>query len=178
MNIKRYHGNQSSTSPRARKFRDQLTLVTVVAALEDIADDISEGRNVKALHAMRNLSGAVLDDMRGGLADHASLAAYRPMYELDAALHAIRRTLLEKRANAERWRYRWDGDVFSVEDDDAGVYLSVDANDNWVMSVDGTRDNNGADSGLTSLLHALNNNTLAEEVARLSRWLERQEARA
>lgn len=166
MNITSPHGNQSATSPRARKFRDQLTLIAAATSLEDIADDLAEGRTVKALHALRELSDWVIDTMREGLADHLALSGYRPVFELDAALHANRRTVLEKRARASGWEAAWDGEAFTACDLETGFILTVDPADNWRLMVDGP-DLLAADSGLTALLFALNRNTLAEEVARL-----------
>jgi hypothetical protein len=176
MNSEKYHGNQASCSQRAAKYSDQLSLLAIVRELEDIADDIAYGRQVKTLHAIQDLSARVLDDMRQSLADHRSLAAYKPIHEIDFALHRLRRKLLEKRARAEGWAHRWDNDTFVVEDDKAGVFLTVDGADNWSLSTDGTRDFLTADCGLSALLSALNGTSLAEEVSRLSRWLDRHEA--
>lgn len=145
-------------------------------ALEDIAEDISLGRQVKALHAIQELSGRTLDDMRECLGDHRSLAAYRPVHEINLALHRIRRKLLEKRAIAEGWRFRWNDDVFIVEDGEAGIFLAVDGADNWSMSTDGTPDFLISDSGLVTMIAAFNGTTLAEEVSRLSRWLDSRDA--
>jgi len=176
MNTEKYHGNQASCSLRAAKYSDQLSLLTIVRELEDVADDIASGRQVKTLHAIQDLAARVLDDMRQGLADHRSLAAYKPIHEINFALHRLRRKLLEKRATAEGWAHRWDGDAFIVEDGDAGVFLDVDGADNWTLSTDGTPDFRVADSGLVSMLAALNGTSMAEEVSRLSRWLDRHEA--
>ncbi len=175
MNILNHHGNQASCSLRAANYRDQLTLLAIVRALEDIAEDIASGHQVKALHAIQDLSGRALDEMRESLADHCSLAAYRPVHEINIALHGVRRMLLEKRAKAEGWPFRWNGDAFLVEDPEAGLFLAVDGVDNWSISTDGTPDFLIADCGLATLLAALNGVTLAEEVSRLSRWLSKKE---
>ncbi|WSG95388.1 hypothetical protein U8P76_23770 [Rhizobium johnstonii] len=151
-------------------------MLAIVRALEDIAEDISLGRQVKALHAIQDLSGKTLDDMRGCLADQRSLATYRPIHEINLALHRVRRALLEKRAKAEGWRFRWNEDVFIVEDGEAGIFLAVDGADNWSMSTDGTPDILIADSGLVTMIAAFNGTTLAEEVSRLSRWLDSRDA--
>ncbi|NEI57459.1 hypothetical protein GR200_20685 [Rhizobium leguminosarum] len=176
MNSLNHHGNQASCSLRAANYRDQLSLLAVVHHLEDIAEDIASGRQVKALHAVQDLAGRALDDMRESLADHSSLAAFRPVHEINLALHGVRRALLEKRAKSEGWLYRWDDDAFLVEDGEIGLYLRVDRADNWSMSTDGTPDFLIADSGLAALLATLNGTALAEEVSRLSRWLSKKEA--
>ncbi|MBX5144968.1 hypothetical protein [Rhizobium lentis] len=176
MNSATHHGNQASCSPRAAKYRDQLSLLAIVRELEDIAEDISAGRQVKALHAIQDLSGRVLDDMREGLADQRSLAAQKPVHEINVALHCIRRKLLEKRARFEGWTHRWENDAFVVEDGEAGIFLRVDGADNWSLSTEGTPDFLIADSGLASLLAAFNNTSMAEEVSHLSRWLSEKEA--
>jgi len=154
-----------------------MALLAVVHELENIAEEISSGSNARALHAIQELSGKVLDDMRDWRGDHNSLSAFKPIHEINSALHGVRRTLLERRAKAEGWRFRWDGDTFIVEDGEAGVYLTVDAADNWSLSTDGTPDFLVSDCGLAAMLAALNGTGLAEEVSRLSRWLDRQEAR-
>lgn len=168
------HGNQAAFAPKARRFRDQLTLLTAVTHLEDIADDLSQGQTVKALHAVRELAEWALDTAREGIADHASLAAYRPIHDLDAALHRVRRSVLEKRANAERWTFVWSGETFTASDAETGFLLVVDPADNWRIAVDGP-DLQAADSGLSTLIAALNNSTLSEEVSQLSCWLTRVE---
>jgi hypothetical protein len=177
MNIENHHGNQAACSSRAARYGDQLTLLAVVRELEDIAEEISNGRNAMALHAIQELSGKVLDDMRDWRGDHNSLSVFQPIHEINSALHGVRRSLLERRAKAEGWRFRWDDDAFVVEDDEAGVYLTVDAADNWSLSTDGTPDFLISDCGLVAMLAAFNGTGLAEEVSRLSRWLADREAR-
>ncbi|MBY5619970.1 hypothetical protein [Rhizobium leguminosarum] len=176
MNSLNHHGNQASCSSRAASFREQLSLLAIVHHLEDIAEDIASGRQVKALHAIQELSGRTLDDMRESLGDHRSLAAHRPVHEINLALHGVRRAVLEKRAKFEGWAYRWDDDAFIVEDEETGLYLRVDPADNWSMSTDGTPDFLIADSGLVSMVAALNDTALAEEVSRFSNWLANREA--
>ncbi len=154
-----------------------MTLLAIVQALEDIADDLSTGTHVEAFHAIQDLSGRVLDDMRGGLVDHRSMAAYRPIHELNTSLHRMRKSLLEKRAKAEAWRYRWEDSTFIVEDPDSGVYLTVDGSDNWTLSTNGTPDFLISDCGLLTMLAAFNGTTLAHEASRLTHWLDENEAR-
>lgn len=148
----------------------------MVHALDDIADDLSLEAQRKAIEAIRELAGSILDDMRESLTEHGLLTAYRPIHEIDVALHRVRRGVLEKKANTESWPFHWDGDSFSVEDADHGVFLSVDPADNWTISTNGTKDFLIADSGLSSLLAALNGVSIAEEVAKLSQWVDAKEA--
>lgn len=172
MNTKIRHGNQAGHGARMRGFCEQETLLAVISALDDIAEDLADGRAAKALHGVRDLSAYALEASRNVLADHASLTGFPPIHKLDAALHAVRRTVLERRAAEAGLRPRWSGDEFCALDEGGNVVLEVDEADNWRLAFS-LPDWFVAGSGLISLLAALRDEPVSFTVSSAARWLKR-----
>ncbi len=153
-----------------RGFRDQETLLAVIAALDEIAEDLAEGLVVKALHGIRDLSAHALDASRNVLADHASLTGFPPLHAINAELHKCRRPLLERRAAEARLLPSWAGDEFTATDESGSAIVEVDAGDNWRLA-SSSPDWVFADSGLITLMAALRGEPVALAASSVTRWL-------
>lgn len=145
------HGNQAGGTPKANRFREKIALIAVVESIQDAVEDLAQGRVVEATASLRDLAYSLLDGARAELADLRSLSELPPIHEINAALSARRRTILEKRAETEGWNFRWDGDAFEVADTDAAFWLKVDPSDNWQASPSGSPEELASDSGLLAL---------------------------
>lgn len=171
------HGNQAGGTPKAFRFREKIALIGAVEAIQAAVEELEEGRPVKAASQLRGLADALIDEARAELADIRSLGALPPLHELNGALSAHRRSILERRARAEGWSFHWDGDAFEVADAAAGVWLTVDPSDNWTASTSGSPDWLASDSGVLTLIAFLNGTTMAEEVSRCAAWVKQKGGR-
>lgn len=177
MHISHSHGNQAGGTPRASRFREKIALIRAVEALQAAVEDLEEGRLSKAASNLRSLADSLLDDARAELADIRNLGALPPLHELNGALSADRRAILERRARTEGWSFHWDGDAFEVADAVAGVWLTVDPSDNWTASTCGSPDWVASDSGILTLIVFLNGSTMAEEATRCAAWVKQRGGR-
>ncbi|KPF47269.1 hypothetical protein [Rhizobium sp. AAP43] len=168
------HGNQAGGTTKANRFQEKIALIGAVEAIQAAVEDVEEGRPVKAASRLRGIAESLLDEARIQLADIRSLSQLPPIHEINAALSARRRTVLERRAETEGWNFRWDGDAFEVADTTAGFWLTVDPSDNWAASISGSPDWLVSDSGLLTLSTFLRGTTVAEEASRYAAWMRRK----
>jgi hypothetical protein len=164
------HGIQAGGMPKGFSSREKLALLAALNVIEDAVADICSGHYVRAADDLRVLTGSILDEARADLADLRSLRELPPLHHINTALHVRRQALLERRAKAERWSFKWEGADFIVADNAVGLWLTIDPSDNWTASPSGSPDWLICGSGLLSLIAFLNGSSIAEEASRYAAW--------
>ena len=157
----------------ARRPQAQLLYMCVADALESVVDNIYNGQAVRAADAAREILEQVTTEAKAEAAAIQSLSEYRPIFQIDGALHDMRRRILTDRAQREHWQISW-GDTGSASIDIGWGVILVDGCDNWTTP-SGATYGDLSGHGLTSLLATLNGEHIAITAARVSRWLDKRE---